>query len=69
MEILSAQEKCKTQDVKQERPRANGLSFYKNKGECMKGKNLFKALWLALVLLNISVAYAKPAQMHIIRRG
>ena len=33
----------------------------------MKRKNLFKALWLvlALLLLNIGVAYAKPAQMHI----
>ena len=33
----------------------------------MKRKNLFNALWLllALVLLNIGVAYAKPAQMHI----
>jgi len=33
----------------------------------MKRKNLFNALWLllALVLLNIGVAYAKPEQMHI----
>jgi cobalt/nickel transport system permease protein len=33
----------------------------------MKHKNLFNALWLALalVLMNIGVAYAKPAQMHI----
>jgi cobalt/nickel transport system permease protein len=33
----------------------------------MKRKNLFNALWLvlALVLMNIGVAYAKPAQMHI----
>ena len=33
----------------------------------MKHKNLFNSLWLllALVLLNIGVAYAKPAQMHI----
>jgi hypothetical protein len=28
----------------------------------MKRKNLFNALWLALVLMNIGVAYAKPAQ-------
>jgi len=33
----------------------------------MKRKNLFNALWLvlALVLMNLGVAYAKPAQMHI----
>jgi len=33
----------------------------------MKRKNLFNAIWLALalVLVNIGVAYAKPAQMHI----
>lgn len=33
----------------------------------MKRKNLFNALWLllAFVLLNLGVAYAKPAQMHI----
>lgn len=33
----------------------------------MKRKNIFTAVWLvlALVLLNIGVAYAKPAQMHI----
>jgi len=33
----------------------------------MKPKNLFNALWLALalVLMNIGVAYAKPLQMHI----
>ncbi|GAB4484102.1 MAG: energy-coupling factor ABC transporter permease [Anaerolineales bacterium] len=33
----------------------------------MKRKNLFSALWLvlALVLMNIGVVYAKPAQMHI----
>ena len=33
----------------------------------MKRNNLFNALWLvlALVLMNIGVVYAKPAQMHI----